>query len=235
MRNVHWLSIVLVLGVMACGGAEEVSYSDAVTADPDHYAVEYENDVARILRVNYGANEQSVMHHHPAHCAVALSDGSWRMTDAAGDVAEISTPMGDLVCFEETVHLPENAMGTAGQVMLVESKGGQPGTWTSEHPDAVAADPDHYSVEWENDAVRLVRVNYGPGERSVLHNHPAYCFVALGEGSWLMTDAEGTTTDLPTTHGQFACVDAEAHTPENVGSEAGGAILIEFKGRETVE
>jgi hypothetical protein len=157
------------------------------------------------------------------------------MTDPAGEVAEISASMGDVVCSEETVHLPEDAAGAGSELVAVEFKGGQAGTWTSEHPEAVTADPDHYSVEWENDAVRLVRVNYGPGERSVLHNHPAYCFVALGEGSWLMTDPEGVITDLPTTHGQFACADAEAHLPENEGSEAGGAILIEFKGRATVE
>jgi mannose-6-phosphate isomerase-like protein (cupin superfamily) len=157
------------------------------------------------------------------------------MHDAAGEVADVSLPMGDLVCSEETVHLPENATGIAGQVMLVESKGGQAGTWTSEHPDAVTADPGHYAVEWENNSVRLLRVNYGPGESSVLHHHSAYCFVALNDGTWQMTDAEGTATELPTTHGQFACVDAEVHSPENMGSEAGQAILIEFKGRETVK
>jgi len=28
--------------------------------------------------------------------------------------------------------------------------------------DAVVADPKHYSVEFENDEVRVVRINYGP-------------------------------------------------------------------------
>jgi quercetin dioxygenase-like cupin family protein len=236
MKQVHRLSIALGLGVLACGGgAEEVSYSDAVTADPDHYAVEFENDAVRVLRVNYGPGESSVMHTHPAHCAVALNDATWRMEDPAGEVAELSTPMGELVCVEEGVHLPENATDVAAQIILVEMKGGQPGPATSEHPDAVAADPGHYTVEWENDAVRLVRANYAPGETSVLHHHSAYCFVGLGDGNWQMTDAEGTTTDLAIAHGQFACLDAEVHSPKNMSSEAGGAILIEFKGRETVE
>jgi hypothetical protein len=31
-------------------------------------------------------------------------------------------------------------------------------------PDAVTADPKHYSVSFENDVVRFLRVKYGPGE-----------------------------------------------------------------------
>ncbi len=36
-----------------------------------------------------------------------------------------------------------------------------------EYMGSVEADPAHYAVEFENDAVRLVRVSYGPGEASV--------------------------------------------------------------------
>lgn len=38
--------------------------------------------------------------------------------------------------------------------------------------DAVKADPKHYKVELENDFVRVLRISYGPGEQSVLHEHP---------------------------------------------------------------
>ena len=31
------------------------------------------------------------------------------------------------------------------------------------YPDAVTADPKHYSVSFENDVVRFLRVKYGPG------------------------------------------------------------------------
>ena len=33
-----------------------------------------------------------------------------------------------------------------------------------EYPDAVTADPNHYSVEFENAAARLIRITYGPGD-----------------------------------------------------------------------
>src|SRR2546422_1391510 len=40
-------------------------------------------------------------------------------------------------------------------------------------PDAVKVDPKHYKVELENDRVRVVRITYGPREKSVMHGHRA--------------------------------------------------------------
>ena len=38
--------------------------------------------------------------------------------------------------------------------------------------DPAVVDPDHYTVEFENDAVRILRIKYGPGDESVMHSHP---------------------------------------------------------------
>nr|NIR51506.1 hypothetical protein [candidate division KSB1 bacterium]NIS26908.1 hypothetical protein [candidate division KSB1 bacterium]NIT73741.1 hypothetical protein [candidate division KSB1 bacterium]NIU27639.1 hypothetical protein [candidate division KSB1 bacterium]NIU94275.1 hypothetical protein [candidate division KSB1 bacterium] len=38
--------------------------------------------------------------------------------------------------------------------------------------DATKVDPKHYKVEFENDQVRVLRISYGPGEKSVMHEHP---------------------------------------------------------------
>jgi hypothetical protein len=39
--------------------------------------------------------------------------------------------------------------------------------------DPVKVDPKHYKVEAENKQVRVLRSTYGPGEKSVMHGHPA--------------------------------------------------------------
>ena len=39
------------------------------------------------------------------------------------------------------------------------------------YPDAVTADPERYSVSFENDVARFLRVRYGPGEKSPMHRH----------------------------------------------------------------
>jgi quercetin dioxygenase-like cupin family protein len=38
--------------------------------------------------------------------------------------------------------------------------------------DPVRVDPKHYKVEFENERVRVVRIKYKPGEKSVMHSHP---------------------------------------------------------------
>ncbi len=38
--------------------------------------------------------------------------------------------------------------------------------------DPVKVDSKHYKIEFENDRVRVVRIKYGPGEKSVMHSHP---------------------------------------------------------------
>src|SRR6476660_9262236 len=43
---------------------------DPVKLDPKHYNVEIENEQVRVLHVNYGAREKSVMHSHPDGVAV---------------------------------------------------------------------------------------------------------------------------------------------------------------------
>ena len=38
--------------------------------------------------------------------------------------------------------------------------------------DAAKVDPKHYKVEIDNSQVRVLRVKYGPREKSVMHSHP---------------------------------------------------------------
>ncbi len=52
---------------------------------------------------------------------------------------------------------------------------------------AVAQDPTkvdakHYTVTFENDQVQILRINYGPREKSVLHEHPNSIAVFLTDG-----------------------------------------------------
>jgi hypothetical protein len=66
------------VAVLAQRGA--VAVQDAVTADPRHYSVSFENELVRLLRVRYGAEEKSVMHRHPASCTVFLTDQTFNLT-----------------------------------------------------------------------------------------------------------------------------------------------------------
>jgi quercetin dioxygenase-like cupin family protein len=65
--------------------------------------------------------------------------------------------------------------------------------------DATKVDPKHYKVEFENDEVRVLRINYGPGEKSVMHEHPDAFAIFLTNGESKFTFPDGTTQEnMPT-------------------------------------
>ena len=100
-------------------------------------------------------------------------------------------------------------------------------------PDAVAADPAHYSVSFENELVRFVRVKYGPGEKSVMHRHSASCVIFLTDQTFNFTLPDGTTEPASVSAGALGCGDANVHLPQNITTAAAEFIMVEFKNRET--
>ena len=126
MRN---LIVGLLLGTLLGAGATSVlaqraaaSFPDAVTADPKHYSVSFENDVARFLRVKYGPGEKSVMHRHLPGCVIFLTDQTFNFTVPDGSTEPASVPAGALGCSDGNVHLPENVGAAAAEFIMVEFK-----------------------------------------------------------------------------------------------------------------
>jgi quercetin dioxygenase-like cupin family protein len=96
--------------------------------------------------------------------------------------------------------------------------------------DAVKVDPKHYKVEFENESVRVLRITYGPGEKSVMHEHPGAVAVFMTDSEFHMTDPDGNTEPAPTgAPGVVIWTPATTHSPQNVGKAAAEVILIEIK------
>jgi quercetin dioxygenase-like cupin family protein len=103
-------------------------------------------------------------------------------------------------------------------------------------PDAVTADPKHYTVEFENNAIRVVRIKYGPGEASSMHSHDANCAIFLADGEMTMELPDGSSSIVPANAtGVVNCTDAEVHLPTNVGNTTVELILVEMKGRKSAK
>lgn len=106
---------------------------------------------------------------------------------------------------------------------------------TQSIPDAVRADPVHYSVSFENELVRFLRVRYGPGEKSVMHKHSASCVIFLTDQTFNFTLPDGTTEPASVQAGALGCGDGNVHLPENITAAAAEFIMVEFKDRETFQ
>ena len=95
-------------------------------------------------------------------------------------------------------------------------------------PDAVKADPKHYTVEFENDIVRVLRVRLGAGNSTPRHSHSAYCAIEITDSS--LKEGDGPTSESKA--GQVFCGDATSHGPRNIGKTLAESVVVEFKNRQ---
>lgn len=114
------------------------------------------------------------------------------------------------------------AVSLAFQVMAIAPAMGQ---------DPVKVDAKHYKVEFENAQVRVLRIAYGPHEKSVMHGHPASLAVFLTDGSVKFTLADGKTLASDVKAGMVQWNAGGKHLPENVGDKPFELILVELKGK----
>jgi quercetin dioxygenase-like cupin family protein len=211
--------------------AAQAAPPDAVAADPTRYSVLYENDLALMIRVKFSAGAKSVMHSHPAGCAIFYKDAKLKTTSPTGEVRTHEYRAGDVSCGDAHSHLSENAGGDTEfvQVHLKNRKTfdhlqtGRSLVYPArlEAPDPIDADPTHYFVQFENDVVRLARIKVPGGVKTPMHAHLAYCIVEIRD---METGVKA---------GDSSCGNAMAHESLNNAKSVNEAITIEFKNRDS--
>lgn len=97
--------------------------------------------------------------------------------------------------------------------------------------DPVKVDSKHYTVEFENARVRVLRIHYGPHEKSVMHEHPAGVAVFLTDHHVKFTLPDGKTEESQDKSGETRWLAAGKHLAENLGDKPLELILVELKSR----
>ena len=105
---------------------------------------------------------------------------------------------------------------------------------TAPKPQLVSADPvkvdsKHYTIDAEDDRVRVIRARYGPREKSVMHGHPSLVAVFLTSNHGRFTFPDGRTEERSWKAGESMLMPAENHLPENLSDNPLEVVLIEFK------
>lgn len=96
--------------------------------------------------------------------------------------------------------------------------------------DAAKVEPAHYKVISENSEVRILRVHYGPHEKSaVMHSHPDSVVVALTSGKTMFHLPGGKTQVSEMKAGDAVFTPHTVHMPENMTDHPMDAIVIELK------
>jgi quercetin dioxygenase-like cupin family protein len=97
--------------------------------------------------------------------------------------------------------------------------------------DPVKVDPNHYKVEFENDQVRVLRINVAPGEKSVMHRHPNAVAIFMTDVNGKFTFPDGKTEEVTSKAGETRWTPAITHLPENTGTQPFEVILVELKSK----
>ena len=97
--------------------------------------------------------------------------------------------------------------------------------------DATKVDPTHYTVVSENAQVRILKVHYGPHEKSVMHSHPDAVAVFLTDATGQFNYPDGKKESFTVKAGDAQYSASTIHMPENTGDAGMDVIVVELKGK----
>ena len=95
--------------------------------------------------------------------------------------------------------------------------------------DPVKVDSKHYTLEFENAQVRVLRAKVGPNEKSIMHKHPDAVAIFVTDTNGKFTFPDGTTQDTVRKAGDVLWTPATTHLPENMGNQPFEVIIVELK------
>ena len=95
--------------------------------------------------------------------------------------------------------------------------------------DPALIDKERYTVEAEDERVRVLRVRNGPRAKSIMHNHPPSIAVPLTDARCRFTYPDGRSEEHHLHKGGTMMLPAGLHLPENLTDEPFEIILIELK------
>lgn len=95
--------------------------------------------------------------------------------------------------------------------------------------DPVKVDPAHYELLVENASVRVLKIDYAAGAKSVMHQHPDSIVIPLGNSKVRFATPDGKSEDMALASESALYTPAGTHNPTNMGTGRIDAILVEFK------
>ena len=141
-----------------------------VAQTPDN--VKVDTGQARAFVVTEQPHHPNAMHQHQMNrIQIYLGAGEMKFTSPSGKVEKIAFKAGDVRWSAAGVrHISENVTDHPFQIVEIELKN-HPRPFTPSDLDPLKTDPKHYTLEFENDQVRVLRVRFAPHEKGIRHDH----------------------------------------------------------------
>lgn len=95
--------------------------------------------------------------------------------------------------------------------------------------DPVVSNPNHYSVVFENEHVRVLEYRDLPGDATTPHTHPDSVMYTLSSFRRRLHSGE-RQADVALEAGRAVWVPAQEHYGENIGESPTHVVFVELKG-----
>ena len=94
--------------------------------------------------------------------------------------------------------------------------------------DPAVSNPEHYTVVFENDRVRVLEYIDGPGDRTTPHQHPDSLMYTLSSFRRRLVSGDASR-DVELTAGTVGWLPAQEHHGENIGDTPTHVVFVELK------
>jgi hypothetical protein len=174
------------------------------------HQVAFENEYVRIVHVNLAAGEDA-----PQYALVAMP------------IVRVDLNSGRTHYVEHAAELEDRTRKAAVREIRVEIKSAP----TSEplELDAVRLDPARYTVDFENDRVRIVRLGFAPHEQGLMVSHPPRVLITLTEVAVKLKFFDGRIDERGASAGVAGWLETETLQTENARDEPLQVVLVEPK------
>jgi beta-alanine degradation protein BauB len=99
----------------------------------------------------------------------------------------------------------------------------------SQDRDPVKLSPQYYKVLLDNDQVRVLEYRLKPGEKEVMHSHPAGAVYGFNDAKTKMTLPDGKVTESTGKAGDVFWRKPITHALENIGNTEVHSLAVELK------
>lgn len=200
---------------------------DAVKAAPDFYKVLNDSMGIRIVEVNYKPRDSSQLHSHPDYAIYAAQGGTATFYGKDGTKMENEMKTGDIMINAGEVHSVKNTGKTNIKVILFEVNRPRQTTSMDAAMDATKVAPDLYKLKRDTLGIRVLQINYKPGQSSALHSHPDFALYVIEAGKGEFTSKDGKKNVMEFKKGMTAIGPSDTHSVKNIGNTTLKAILVE--------
>ncbi len=200
---------------------------DAVVAAPALYKVLKDTMGIRIVEALYKPGDSSAFHNHPDYAIYAAEGGSGTFYLKDGTKMENTLKTGTVMISGADGHSVKNTGKTTLKVILVEVRRPRtPGSWDASL-DATKVSPNLYKSSKDSLGLRVIEVEYKPGQTSGLHAHPDAALYVTQGSTAEFTEKDGSKRVVVMDKGMAIVVPSGTHTVKNTGKTTMKGILVE--------